>query len=108
MITEQSNAQSALDQQGKGCGYYANESVHRHMLSRVREQTPLPHDVFQNVLMLYIFKSFNPLIQEQTLFENHEFADDFRILLKERLDGSTSFPKLCGQALRSAVSGFPV
>lgn len=108
MVTQQSDAQSALDQQGKGCGYYANEHVHRHMLSRVREQTPLPHDVFQNVLTLYVFKTYNPLLQERDLFDTHEFADDFRSLLKERLDGSTSFPKLCGQALRSAVSGFPV
>jgi len=108
MITQQTDAQSALDQQGKGCGYYANERVHRHMLTRVREQTQLPHDAFQNTLILYAFKTYNPLLQDSKLLQTHEFAEDFRGLLKERLDGSTSFPKLCGQALRSAVSGFPV
>ena len=78
------------------------------MLSRVRERAPLPHDAFQNVLTLYVFKTYNPLLQDSKLLQTHEFADDFRSLLKERLDGSTSFPKLCGQALKSAVSGFPV
>ena len=43
-----------------------------------------------------------------TMLQTHEFASDFRDLLKERLEGSTSFPALCGAALKSAVSGFPV
>ena len=108
LVTQQNDAQSALDRQGKGCSYYANRHVHAHMLATVRDQRPLAHDRYENLVILYVFRTYNPLIQEATMLQTHEFASDFRDLLKERLEGSTSFPALCGAALKSAVSGFPV
>ena len=78
------------------------------MLATVRDQRPLAHDRYENLVILYVFRTYNPLLQEATMLQTHEFASDFRDLLKERLEGSTSFPALCGAALKSAVSGFPV
>lgn len=108
LITQQNDSQSALDRQGKGCSYYANQHVHAHMLATVRDQQPLPHDVYENLVTLFLFRTYNPLLQDHTLLHTHEFAPEFKALLKERLEGSTSFPAMCGAALRSAVSGFPV
>ena len=78
------------------------------MLAAVRGEKPLAHDQYENLVILYVFRTYNPLLQDATMLQTHEFASDFRDLLKERLEGSTSFPALCGAALKSAVSGFPV
>ena len=78
------------------------------MLATVRDQQPLPHDVYENLVTLFLFRTYNPLLQDHTLLQTHEFAAEFKALLKERLEGSTSFPAMCGAALKSAVSGFPV
>jgi hypothetical protein len=106
LVTQQNDAQSALQRKG-GCAYYANPHVHDHMLKTVRTEKPLVHDAYVNLVILYVYRTYNPLLMDPSLLDKHEFAADFRELLKERLEGSTSFPALCGAALQSAVVGFP-
>ena len=87
LVTQQTDSQSALDQQGKGCSYYAIPHVHKHMIDLVQEQEPLQHDAYENLLILYVFRTYNPLLQTPKLLDTHEFAEDFKALLKVRLDG---------------------
>jgi hypothetical protein len=107
LITEQHDAHSNLRDQGPGCAYYALPRVRDHLLRTVRAHTAADHEQFVNVMTLFVFRTWNPLVANPRLLTDGEFAADYRELLHARLEGKTLLPELCGDAMRWAVSGFP-
>ena len=109
LITEHSDVRSAIDQQCKGCSYYADTTVHEHMLELLKDNIAPPDDRHQNLVILYLFRSYNPLLETPSLLHSVQepLAPLFTELLRQRLQGETSLPTFCGAALKSAVFGFP-
>jgi hypothetical protein len=107
LITQQQDSQSSLDRQGAGCSYYANNVVRTHLLDVVRQNTSLRHDVFANLVCLFVYRVWNPLLSDNVMLQTHAHAVHFRELLHERLSASTSFPAICGAAIRGSVALFP-
>jgi hypothetical protein len=107
LVTEQHDAHSSLRQQGPGCAYYARPRVRDHLLRVVRDHPAAEHERFANVMTLFVFRTWNPLVANPKLLAEGEFADDYRQLLRARLEGTTRLPQLCGDAMRAAVAGFP-
>lgn len=60
-----------------------------------------------NLLVLFVFRSYNPFLQEHRLLQTHRRGDLLRELLKNRLAGSTRFPGLCSVAVSRSVALFP-
>ena len=73
-----------------------------------RDQRPPDHEVFVNWMMLYVFKTWNPMIAEPWILADGDMAADYRALLQLRLRGATDLPRLAGAAMESAVTNFPV
>lgn len=124
MISQGSNPEASLQDQGAGSSVYAN--VHAHMtrrelldrtfcarqrelcVSRVLEEQPaVRHDRFLNLLSLFLFRSYNPFLQEHRLLQTHPRGDLLRQLLTDRLSGSTRFPGLCSAEVSRSVALFP-
>lgn len=107
LITETSEKHVSLEDRGPGSGYYSRDRVRNHMMRVVGENEAKDHDKRVDDLLLFVTRTHNPLVHNHRLLEEDEFADDFKRLLKQRLEGETSFPALISQAIRRSVAGFP-
>ena len=107
LVTEQHDAHSSLREQGPGCAYYARPRVRDHLLRVVRDHPAAEHERFVNVMTIFVFRTWNPLVANPRLLIEGEFAAEYRQLLSARLEGTTRLPQLCGDAMRAAVAGFP-
>ena len=107
LASEQQNGHSGLADQGAGCGYYARANVRGHIERVVRENTAAAHEKDANRMLLFVNRTWNPLVEQPDLLQSGEFAAEFRRLLRQRLEGDTQLPWLCNLAIRGAVAGFP-
>ena len=90
-----------------GCASYARPRVRDHLLRVVRDHPAAEHERFVNVMTIFVFRTWNPLVANPRLLIEGEFAAEYRQLLSARLEGTTRLPQLCGDAMRAAVAGFP-
>lgn len=88
--------------QNSGCAYYY--SVRDTINQLVASQKPLEHDSFANLLILFVYRTYNPLLQDHKLLQSHRHAAKFRELLAARLGGQSQIPALCAAALRGTVA----
>lgn len=107
LVTENHDSHSGLSAQGPGCGYYARDNVRTHIERVAQVNVPNDAEKAVNWMLLLAVKVWNPLVEQPNLLDTHTDGAAFKALLKQRLEGRTEIPRLCGLAIRGAVAGFP-
>ena len=107
LITESNDKHVSLEDRGPGCGFFSRERVRRHILHVVHENAAEEHERLINDVLQFVVRTGNPFVSNPRILTDDEFGSDFEALLKQRLEGETSFPRLIADAIRRSVAGFP-
>tara|TARA_B110000444_G_scaffold207839_1_gene201983 strand:+ start:101 stop:328 length:228 start_codon:yes stop_codon:yes gene_type:complete len=73
----------------------------------VHENAAEEHERLINDVLQFVVRTGNPFVSNPRILTDDEFGSDFEALLKQRLEGETSFPRLIADAIRRSVAGFP-